>query len=113
MAVYWYYLRSIGWLYGIVVFVSAVIYAFGLKFGDVWVRWWSEDSFELSLGSWVGVYVMLACIALAADGLEIWAFLVWTVPKSSGRLHELLLNAIMRAPYQFFAKTDPGVTLNR
>jgi ATP-binding cassette subfamily C (CFTR/MRP) protein 1 len=113
IAVYWYYMRSIGWLYGSVVLVSALIYAFGLKFGDVWVRWWSEDSFELSLGSWVGVYVMLACIALASDGLEIWAFLVWTVPKSSGRLHELLLNAVMRAPYQFFAKTDAGVTLNR
>ena len=95
------------------ILVTALTFAFGTKFGDVWVRWWSEDSFDLFLGSWIGVYIMLACIALAADGVEIWAFLVWTVPKSSGRLHELLLNAVMRAPYQFFAKTDPGVTLNR
>lgn len=113
IAVYWYYLRSIGWLYGSVILVTALTFAFGTKFGDVWVRWWSEDSFDLSLGSWIGIYIMLACIALAADGVEIWAFLVWTVPRSSGRLHELLLNAVMRAPYQFFAKTDPGVTLNR
>jgi ATP-binding cassette subfamily C (CFTR/MRP) protein 1 len=113
IAVYWYYLRSIGWLYGTVLLVTTLTFAFGLKFGDVWVRWWSEDSFDLSIGSWIGIYVMLACIALASDGTQIWAFLVWTVPKSSGRLHELLLNAVMRAPYQFFTKTDPGVTLNR
>ena len=113
IAVYWYYLRSIGWLYGTVLLVTTLTSAFGVKFGDVWVRWWSEDNFDLSLGLWIGIYVVLACIALASDGTQIWAFLVWTVPKSSGRLHELLLNAVMRAPYQFFAKTDPGVTLNR
>ena len=113
IAVYWYYMRSIGWLYGAVILVTALTFAFGTKFGDVWVRWWSEDSFDISLGSWIGIYIMLACIALAADGVEIWAFLVWTVPKSSGRLHELLLNAVMRAPYRFFTRTDPGITLNR
>lgn len=113
VAVYWYYLRSIGWLCGTVLLVTTFTSAFGLKFGDVWVRWWSEGSFDLSLGSWIGIYIMLACIALTSDGAQIWGFLVWTVPKSSGKLHELLLHAVMRAPYQFFARTDPGVTLNR
>lgn len=113
VAVYWYYMRSIGWLYGSVLLVTTLITAFGLKFGDVWVQWWSVHSLDLSHGSWIGIYVMLACVALASDGAQIWAFLVWTVPKSSGKLHELLLRAVMRAPYQFFTKTDSGVTLNR
>jgi ATP-binding cassette subfamily C (CFTR/MRP) protein 1 len=113
VAVYWYYVRSIGCLYGAVLLFTTLTFALGLKFGDVWLQWWSEHKFDLSLGSWIGIYVMLACIALASDGAQIWAFLVRTVPKSSGRLHEQLLRAVMRAPYRFFVGTDPGATLNR
>lgn len=113
IAVYWYYMRSIGWLYGTVLLATTLITAFGLKFGDIWVQWWTEHNLDLSRGAWIGIYLMLACIALLSDGAQIWAFLVWTVPRSSGKLHELLLHAVMRAPYRFFVETSPGVTLNR
>lgn len=113
IAVYWYYMRSIGWLDGTVLLVTTWITAFSLKFGDVWVQWWTEHSLDLSRGAWIGIYLMLASVALMSDGAQIWAFLVWTVPKSSGKLHELLLHAVMRAPYRFFVETNAGVTLNR
>lgn len=113
IAVYWYYMRSIGWLYGTILLVTTLITAFGLKFGDIWVQWWTEHNLDLSRGTWIGIYVMLACTALLSDGAQIWAFLVWTVPRSSGKLHKLLLHAVMRAPYRFFVETNSGVILNR
>jgi len=113
IAVYWYCMLSIGWFYGMLLLSTTFTIAFGLKFGDVWVRWWSEQTVDLSIGSWVGVSVSLACVALVSHGAQLWVFLVWTVPKSSGELPELLLHAVMMAPYRIFVETDPGVTLNR
>lgn len=113
VAVYWYYVRSIGWFYGACLLVTTLSYSFSLRFGSVWVQWWTDNTFALSHGTWIGIYVMLAAVAIANDAAQLWAFLVWTVPKSSGKLHELLLHAVMRAPYRFFTDTDAGVTLNR
>ena len=35
------------------------------------------------------------------------------IPRSGARLHEKLLQAMIRAPQSFFDKTDSGVLLNR
>jgi len=113
VAVYWYYMRSIGWVYGLCLLATTVVTSFSLKFGDVWVQWWTEAEFRLSHSAWIAIYMMLAAVAIASDGTQLWAFLVWTVPQSSGKLHELLLHAVMKAPYSFFVATDAGATLNR
>ncbi|KAK5123894.1 hypothetical protein LTR85_002090 [Meristemomyces frigidus] len=115
--VYRYYARSIGWKYGAVVVVSAAVFAFCIKFPDVWVRWWSESETEgrqkRPLGLWIGVDMAFAVTAVVAVFIHLWTMLVITVPKSSAQLHKQLLHAVMRAPYSFFVSTDSGVTLNR
>ena len=43
MAVYRYYAKSIGWWYSSIIVLTAVGWAFGVIFPNVWVRWWSES----------------------------------------------------------------------
>ena len=81
LTVYKYYAKSIGWVYGIYLVVTTIFFTFGLKFADVWARWWSEEGlhprFNLSLGAWIAIYIMLAAVAVFNVGFQIWAFLVW------------------------------------
>ncbi|KAI3326783.1 putative ABC transporter [Xylariaceae sp. AK1471] len=113
-AVYKYYSKSIGWVAGLSILFSAVGFAFGMKFAELWVRLWSGASLEQrGVGVWVGIYFFLAAVAVISVFALVWVILVRTVPKSSAQLHRQLLCAVMRAPYSFFVETDAGTTLNR
>ncbi|SMR46888.1 unnamed protein product [Zymoseptoria tritici ST99CH_3D1] len=117
MAVYSYYVKSIGWKLSTIVILSCVIVGFSETFPGLWVRWWStaEETGrgQLPLGGWIGVSFLLAMIACLANGAGIWTMLVNSVPKSSATLHRQILETAMHAPYQFFVTTDAGTTLNR
>ncbi|CEJ91185.1 hypothetical protein VHEMI06915 [[Torrubiella] hemipterigena] len=114
-AVYKYYVKSIGWKFSSIIVFTAVAYAFANRFPELWVRWWSEEKAlkQHPLGVWIGVYILIACLAIVCLFSQIWVMLVWSVPRSSSKLHEQLLDTVMNAPYSFFVNTDSGVTLNR
>lgn len=116
-AVYKYYVKSIGWKFSSTIVFTAVAYAFSNRFPELWVRWWSDEEAsgteQRPVGVWVGVYILIACLAIVCLFSQIWVMLVWSVPRSSSKLHEQLLDTVMNAPYSFFVNTDSGVTLNR
>ncbi|CRG88497.1 hypothetical protein PISL3812_05528 [Talaromyces islandicus] len=115
--VYRYYARSLGWKFASFIVFSAIVFAFSNKFPQLWLQWWSES--EISgderhpLGVWIGVYVSIGALAVSFLFSQIWVMLVWSVPKSSAKLHQQLLDSVMNAPYSFFVYTDSGETLNR
>ena len=117
MAVYSYYAKSIGWLYGSIIIFTAIAFGFNTVFPDPWVRWWSEAEInshnQRPLSFWVGVYIMFGVLTIISVFVHIWVMLVISVPRSSAQLHKQLLTAVIRAPYSFFVNTDSGITLNR
>ncbi|OQO09094.1 hypothetical protein B0A48_05985 [Cryoendolithus antarcticus] len=117
-AVYGYYARSIGWYYSIILIVTVLLYAVPFIFSSVWVSWWAADAtgmgpIALPLWAWLAIYFAFPTVASVSVGYHIWVFLVDVVPRSSGRLHQQLLHAVMNAPYSMFVETDTGVILNR
>ena len=117
MAVYSYYAKSIGWLYGSIIIFTAIAFGFNTVFPDLWVKWWSEAEInshnQRPLSFWVGIYIMFGVLTIISVFVHIWVMLVISLPKSSAQLHKQLLTAVMRAPYSFFVNTDSGITLNR
>ncbi|KAL3425921.1 ABC multidrug transporter, partial [Phlyctema vagabunda] len=116
MQVYNYYLKSIGWYHGVVLFLLTFAGEFCLFFPQIWVKWWAEaDSRNpgAQTGLYYTVYLLLGVIGLLLVGSAVRYNFVITGPDSGAYLHLKLLNAIMRAPLSFFVRTDTGVTVNR
>jgi ATP-binding cassette subfamily C (CFTR/MRP) protein 1 len=111
--VYKYYIQSLGWGNAAVFLVLLIVELFSQKFIDIWVKWWSENSFHLSTHEYIGVDAVLSGCYLIATIVSIPYLLVYIVPISSAKLHLQLLQATIYAPYHFFLNTDAGVTLTR
>ncbi|KAF7194977.1 ABC multidrug transporter B [Pseudocercospora fuligena] len=116
-AVYKYYLKSLGPKFCILLSLCMIGFAFGERFPDLWIRFWSEDSISPNpkhpLAFWIGISFLVAFIFAISCGANIWIMLVHAVPKSSAQLHKQILLTVMHAPYKFFVETDSSVTLNR
>ena len=112
VAVYKYYFKSIS-KFGAVCFLSCTaLFVFTQFFPQIWLVWWTKANGH-ETGKFVSVYVVLAVASwFFRVGLLGW-ILLWISPRSSIKLHQILLQTATRAPQSFFAKTDTGVTLNR
>lgn len=112
VAMYNYYFKSIS-RFGAVCFVSCtILYVFTQFFPQIWLVWWTKANGH-ETGKFISVYVVLAVASwFFRAGLLGW-LLLWISPRSSIKLHQILLQTAARAPQSFFAKTDTGVTLNR
>ncbi|PYH89850.1 multidrug resistance protein [Aspergillus ellipticus CBS 707.79] len=113
VAVYKYYMKSLGYKSSLVFLGFIVVHVFGIKFPDLWLTYWTDHHFNYPLSTYLGVYWLCAGIQLVGTMLSITFLVVILSPKSSRRLHMQLLTATMKAPYLFFVKNDTGNVLNR
>ncbi|KAG0652310.1 abc multidrug transporter B [Hyphodiscus hymeniophilus] len=110
--VYKYYFRSID-LFGSICFLLATgAFVFTQFFPQYWLVWWTEaDGHQTA--KYISVYVLLGVASCFFRAALLWWILLSISPRSSIKLHEILLSTTMKAPQAFFAETDTGVTLNR
>ncbi|KAF3482809.1 uncharacterized protein GIQ15_02133 [Arthroderma uncinatum] len=110
--VYKYYANSIGWKYATLFVIANIGYAFAIAFPRAWLALWVGAGGD-QLHIYIPVYVMLCIMADVFLAGNLWVTFIKILQKSSARLHQGLLESVMRAPQCFFANTDTGVTLNR
>ncbi|KAI0124180.1 P-loop containing nucleoside triphosphate hydrolase protein [Xylariales sp. AK1849] len=115
-ATYKYYGRSLG-LWALAIFVSSVAFSeifFALC--SVWINWWAhsnENGGDHDLGYWLGLFASFSFLNGAGMvGAIAWHW-IHIVPRSGSNLHRSILEAAMKAPLSFFAKTETGVLVNR
>jgi ABC-type multidrug transport system fused ATPase/permease subunit len=114
--VYAYYAKAVGWPFSLAFLLSNAVVIFGMKFPDIWLKWWSEDEKAYpGQRTWLfmGVNIGLAICALASVVVMLLVLFILAVPQASARIHKRLLDTVINAPYSFFAATAAGVTLNR
>ncbi|CAH0043540.1 unnamed protein product [Clonostachys solani] len=109
---YFYYFRSVGWAVTTVLFVSCAVFSWSAQFPTLWLKWWSDANGE-NTTMYMTVYGMFCVICLLALTFGVWTLAMVGIPKSSNKLHEVVLHTMMSAPYWFFVSTDSGQTLNR
>ncbi|KAJ5797953.1 uncharacterized protein N7503_007249 [Penicillium pulvis] len=111
----YYFKASGGW--SMILYAGALtIGVFCTQFTNLWVQWWAEENLRTPFGKlsqYISVYA-----TLATAGAGIWAFCMWLVfcrivPRSSGKIHEYLVNKVKKAPLHWLTSTDSGVILNR
>ncbi|ATY65911.1 ATP-binding cassette [Cordyceps militaris] len=139
MDVYKMYLRSMGLGNAIVFLLLGSLFAVALKFPDIWIQWWSDDtaasSSRQSTGYWIGVYAGLQCIPLVLLTLWLRYAVLNKTPKSIEEdfvanvfsrhvfytivpavgisVHDDLLKTILHAPFSYISAVDTGSLLNR
>lgn len=116
LSIYTYYIDAIGWLPAIVFMVAMAIFVFCISFPSIWLKWWANsDTAEPKqhIGYYLGIYVILGCLAMIALIVGCWQMVITMVPKSGESFHRKLLQTVLSAPMLFFSTTDSGNILNR
>jgi ATP-binding cassette, subfamily C (CFTR/MRP), member 1 len=112
VAVYKYYFKSTS-LFDTVCFLGCTaLFVFTQFFPQIWLVWWTEANGH-ETGRYISVYIILALASWLFRAGTLWWILLCISPRSSTRLHQILLQTVVGAPQTFFAQTDTGVTLNR
>ncbi|KAJ4315644.1 hypothetical protein N0V94_005841 [Neodidymelliopsis sp. IMI 364377] len=106
--VYAYYAKAVGWSLSLAFLLSNAVVIFGMKFPDIWLKWWSEDEkAHPGQHTWfyIGVNLGLAVCSLLSVVVMLLVLFILAVPQASARIHKRLLDTAMKAPYSFFAST--------
>ncbi|KAG8854878.1 hypothetical protein FRB96_007278 [Tulasnella sp. 330] len=113
--VYWQYLQAAS-IIGSIAYVFSVVLTQVFNVLSTWIlKIWGENyrsshprphSFFLS---WYGAFIAAAALASVAAGVLLWVTLA---VRSGRRLHDRMLNSVLRAPLQFFESTPQGRIMN-
>eukprot|EP01125_Pyxidicula_operculata_P020165 TRINITY_DN73_c1_g3_i2.p1 TRINITY_DN73_c1_g3~~TRINITY_DN73_c1_g3_i2.p1 ORF type:complete len:833 (+),score=223.34 TRINITY_DN73_c1_g3_i2:99-2501(+) len=113
LSVYLEYIRRVGPIWYLVLFVFVVLFAQVFDQGvSMWLSLWSDDKFSLTQTTYTMIYLGVALtftIFVAARNF------MWTKGclDCAISLHEGLVSSVLRAPMSFFHKTPTGRILNR
>ncbi|KAH6666235.1 putative ATP-binding cassette transporter, partial [Halenospora varia] len=115
-AVYQTYFSAIGQANMLIFFILGAVFAFTMKFPNVWVQWWSNSNAGISsrsTGYWIGIYALLQILPLFT--LCIWLLFLMhrVVPTSGIELHSKLLRTTLHATFTFINNIDSGKLITR
>ena len=112
------YITAVGG--GYVVFGLIFSYVLGEAFrlsASYWLKFWSADTFGLQgtvsyLSVYIGIYAVLS-IMYALVGLGTSFFMNSAGLRGSRKLHDGMVNSLLRAPMSFFHANPHGRIINR
>jgi ATP-binding cassette, subfamily C (CFTR/MRP), member 1 len=115
-SIYKYYAKAVGLHIVLAYAGSQMCVTFSLNFQAVWVKLWSAAETRYpgqQTWKYMGVYLALGIVCEITLVSTLLILVMIIIPRTSRNIHGRLLNAVMKAPYNFFATTDSGATLNR
>ncbi|KAK7710055.1 hypothetical protein SLS63_013063 [Diaporthe eres] len=115
-AVYGFFLKAVGMPSAIGLLVSEISWAFLSTFSTVWLNFWSEANAERPnqhIGYYLGVYSALQVLGVVSFGLLTMFGMLFVASRTGLRLHQVLLEAVVRAPLSLFTGTDIGAITTR
>ncbi|KAJ5366510.1 hypothetical protein N7541_000451 [Penicillium brevicompactum] len=116
LGIYTYYVSAIGWFPAVFFVVAIAGFVFCISFPSIWLKWWAQSDTahpKQEIGHYLGIYVMLGCVAMLSLIAGSWEMIIKMVPKSGEFFHRKLLTTVLSAPMLFFSSTDSGAILNR
>lgn len=115
-AVYGFFLKAVGVRFAIGLLVSEISWAFLSTFSTVWLNYWSEANSSQPnqhIGYYLGVYSALQVLGVVSFGLMMMFGMLFVASRTGLRLHQVLLDAVVRAPLSLFSGTDIGAITTR
>ncbi|KAL9572706.1 hypothetical protein ACKAV7_003105 [Fusarium commune] len=116
LATYGYYFNTVPKWHVLLLVTLTVLFGAAHKMTELLLSFWTGHSVitQQSVNNfYLGLYSMLAGLAIIGIMGAAVHYLVIMVPLSSEVLHARLLRTVMNAPLSFFSRMDVGVTTNR
>ncbi|KAF4960481.1 hypothetical protein FGADI_923 [Fusarium gaditjirri] len=116
LATYGYYFNTVPRWHVLLLVTLTVLFGAAHKMTELLLSFWTGHSVitQQSVNNfYLGLYAMLAGLAIIGIMGAAVHYLVIMVPLSSEVLHARLLRTVMNAPLSFFSRMDVGVTTNR
>ncbi|KAG9497858.1 hypothetical protein J7337_010730 [Fusarium musae] len=116
LATYAYYFNTVPKWHVLLLVTLTVLFGAAHKMTELLLSFWTGHSVvtQQSVNNfYLGLYAMLAGLAIIGIMGAAVHYLVIMVPLSSEVLHARLLRTVMNAPLSFFSRMDVGVTTNR
>ncbi|KAF5718138.1 multidrug resistance-associated 1 [Fusarium mundagurra] len=116
LATYGYYFNTVPKWHVLLLVMLIVLFGAAHKMTELLLSFWTGHSVitQQSVNNfYLGLYAMLAGLAIIGIMGAAVHYLVIMVPLSSEVLHARLLRTVMNAPLSFFSRMDVGVTTNR
>lgn len=115
-AVYGFFLKAVGMPFAVGLLVSEIAWAFLSTFPTVWLNFWSEANAEhpnQRIGYYLGIYTALQVSGVVSFGLMAMFGMLFVASRTGLRLHQVLLDAVIRAPLSLYTGTDIGEITTR
>ncbi|KFH68024.1 hypothetical protein MVEG_06754 [Podila verticillata NRRL 6337] len=106
------YLKASGQVLWFSVFAFFLLQQIANVMGNQWMSWWSEQKFDLSVHTYIGIYVgwalaQLALVFIAANLLS------YAIVRTASEMHNQAFKKVLFSPMAFFDTTPMGRILNR
>ncbi|KAM4066385.1 ABC transporter [Hirsutella rhossiliensis] len=111
MKLYSFYLESIGKVLFATWLLTVAVAAVSDKMPQIWIRVWLEQ--DAKDNRYFAGYAALAGLSSVLILITLTFYIIKLVPMSAERLHQMLLEAVMKASLWFLSSTDNGCLLNR
>lgn len=116
LKVYSYFFSTLG-LYALAALLTCeVSWTFLSAFPTVWLNWWANANAEepnQRIGYYLAVYAGLQVMATISFGMLMLVGIYFIASRVGFRLHQRLLDSVMRAPLSLFTTTDIGSITTR
>lgn len=116
LRVYGYYAKIAGWWNMLTFWLLCAAFMFGMTFSSLWLQLWTNANARHpndNIGYWLGIYGLIAAIAIIGGLSSDLLFKLVIVPKTSKKFHDILLDTTMDAPTAFLTSADSGTITNR
>nr|WOZ30809.1 McfL [Coleophoma empetri] len=116
LAIYKYYINSVGWVTWWVFVLLCSGFVFGLVFPQIWIQFWTEANAKEAnyrLEYYLLLYALWSVMAIVMFLGACWWLMIRMVPQTAIKFHRALLSTVLRAPLVYFSATDGGDVSNR
>lgn len=103
-----FYLKTAGYKHSLTfVLLGAICMGF-TPAQTLWLDAWANNNNGGRIGYYLGVYSLFFVGEICLTSVWIWHVLIFPLSASSIKLHDIQLDALMRATMSFFSRTDTG-----
>lgn len=110
-ALYKYLFRNIPLVLILLSTIGTLIYAFGERCPELYIRLWVE--FQPTNKNMAWGMIAVGTLAMVIAAIQAYAFLLQVIPKISRQTHATFSSAVLLATLPFLTATSNGSLLNR